>query len=200
MKKSIVLLIVIFLMTTLLNCSKNETAPPQQQKAENLQLETSQKGEEAKCSPISFCANEPNGFRGIDWGTDISQLPDFSYLFDEEDGRKIYHRKGDEMVIGAAKLSSIGYFFWEGKLHSVAVSVSGYNNWVALKDACFAKYGEGIRITDDKFMWIGTKSGINLKYNVGSEMGYLYMTSIEIDTQKHNYEQQKAHEGAQKGF
>lgn len=209
MKKSIILVILTFLIATLINCSKNETVTSPQQKSEdmqmrqkneNLQLDTTKKDEEAKCLPLSFCSNEPSGFRGIDWGTNISQLTDFSYLYDENDGRKIYHRNGDEMIIGGAKLSSIGYFFCDGKFHSVGVAVSGYNNWEALKDACFTRYGEGRRITDDSFKWIGTKSFINLRYDVGSEMGFLYITSVEIEKQKYNYEQQKAREGAQRGF
>ena len=91
--------------------------------------------------------NEPDGFRGIRWGTDISTLEGMEYLSTDPSygGMNVYAREGDSLYIGGAKLQSINYDFWRGKFCSVVVHTKGYINFSALKDACFARFRKGFQ-------------------------------------------------------
>jgi hypothetical protein len=69
--------------------------------------------------------SEPDGFRGINWGTDVStlKLRDLKLIDESPDGQtKCYDRKDDVMEIGAAKIKNIGYCFWRGKFFAVIVT------------------------------------------------------------------------------
>ena len=56
--------------------------------------------------------NEPNGFRGIKWGTDIKTLKDMKYLINYEDVIDMYSRDKDKLFFGKAKIGSIHYIFY----------------------------------------------------------------------------------------
>ena len=59
--------------------------------------------------------SEPDGFRGIKWGTDISTLKDMEYLFTDPSygGIEVYRKKNDNLRIGGVRLKTIIYGFWE---------------------------------------------------------------------------------------
>ena len=54
--------------------------------------------------------NEPDGFRGIKWGTDINTLSNMTVVNSDGDTHT-YERTGDEMKIGNAELAVLTYFF-----------------------------------------------------------------------------------------
>ena len=55
--------------------------------------------------------NEPDGFRGIKWETDIKYLPDM--VLDEDGGdSKPYQRNGDTLNIGDAAVESCSYIYF----------------------------------------------------------------------------------------
>jgi len=86
--------------------------------------------------------SEPDGFRGVKWGTPISELKDFEYQGTLRDGRKAYARVGDNMRIGDAQLRRVVYFFENDVLSSVTVATKpGYCG--ELKEAVVAWFGEG---------------------------------------------------------
>ncbi|MDD3726106.1 MAG: hypothetical protein PHI44_02780 [Candidatus Ratteibacteria bacterium] len=147
---------------------------------------------------------EPDGFRGIKWGTDISTLPDMKYFRTDPSfgGVKMYIRKGDKLQMGAAKLESIEYGFWQGKLCNVWIITKGYTNWCGLKEATFEKFGKGGQSNEyiEKYVWFGTKTEMLLEYNEISEEGTLCILSAEISEQQKKWEKQKAKEGAETGF
>jgi len=61
--------------------------------------------------PAFAFQNEPDGFRGIKWGTNISELPDMS-LSEDYGNSKFYLRKGEKLKIGDADIDRIGYGFY----------------------------------------------------------------------------------------
>jgi len=150
--------------------------------------------------------SEPDGFRGIKWGTDISTLSDMEYFRTDPGygGIKVYTRKNEDLHLGAAKLKIIGYNFWRGKFCSVQVITKSWTNWDALKDAVFEKFGIGRGFQDNKsieyYYWMGDITGMSLEYNKVSEKGILFMCSEELNKQIEAYKKQKAKEGAEKGF
>jgi hypothetical protein len=57
---------------------------------------------------------ELEGFRGINWGTDLSMLSDMVPSGSDSSDSEIipYLRNGDELKIGSANLERIEYGFW----------------------------------------------------------------------------------------
>lgn len=97
----------------------------------------------ASSNPLLAFENEPNGFRGIKWGTDISTLKDLKHIRDDHEGSvKYYKKEGEELKIGEAELESIEYGFWRGKLATVTVHTEGVFNYDKLITACKTKFGE----------------------------------------------------------
>jgi hypothetical protein len=132
---------------------------------------------------------EPDGFRGIKWGTDLSTLRGMELV--ENDGvDKFYKNKEDNMTLGASQLNEIIYVFWNDKFASVLIQTNGLENYGHLKDACFEKFGEGMRTDADQrlnieyYIWEGAITGIDLKYEKINNVGLLYIFSLELKQKK----------------
>jgi len=71
--------------------------------------------------------SEPDGFRGIRWGTPISLLDQMVQVWEEGDLR-YYEREGDVLEIGGAKLHKIIYVFWNDRfLEARALILKNYD-------------------------------------------------------------------------
>ena len=159
-------------------------------------------------SNLSFAGykpgSEPDGFRGIKWGTDISTLSDMEYLETDPSfgGTKRYTRKNESLHLGGAKLKIIKYGFWRGKFCNVYVITEGYINWTGLKETVFEKFGSGYQDNEyiEYYIWGGDITGMSLEYNEISGRGKLLVFSKEILKQQKAYEKEKAKEGAETGF
>jgi len=158
---------------------------------------------------LSFAGNyrknsEPNGFRGIKWGTSLSSLPDMTFTGNSsDDGNfKAYIKKGDNMHIGNAKLKFLLYLFWKGKFYGVGIGTSGFINWNGLKDAVFEKFGKGYQSNKfiKSYVWYGKKTDMTLDYNEISEEANFGMWSYIINKEKDKWEHEKTKEGAKKEF
>jgi hypothetical protein len=92
--------------------------------------------------------NEPDGFRGIKWGVDLSKVKDMVYIgFDSAGtGNKLYKKKNEDMKFGAASLK---YFIYHctpnDKYYLVQMITAGFLNYSNLRDACFEKL---VRVRD----------------------------------------------------
>lgn len=147
---------------------------------------------------------EPDGFRGIKWGQNISTVPGLKYVetYPDHGGIQEYTRKGDKLKIGGAKLKTIKYRFWRNKLYSVAILIEGSANWAGLRDAVFEKFGQGNQSNEyiERYSWFGETTRMELKYSEILEEGYLCMSSKKMGDQTDAYDIQKAKEGVEKGF
>ena len=148
--------------------------------------------------------NEPDGFRGIKWGTDISTLKAMNHVRTDPSYGSVefYTRKWDELRIGDAQLYNIEYAFWKGKFASVWIYSIGYANWLDLRDATVARFGEGYQPHRylEQYLWYGSSTMILLQYNQIRREGTLCMFSQAIAKEQEEYDKQKAKEGAKKGF
>jgi len=120
--------------------------------------------------PISALAfqNEPDGFRGIEWGTDISEWPDMTHV-----SENVYQRENDELTIGDANVKKIHYKTYEGRLWGVSITYEDYNNHEKLKQTFFYLYGEADysnRLTE-RYHWHGSDIWISLHYSEGLDWG-----------------------------
>jgi hypothetical protein len=150
------------------------------------------------CFTNSFAfQNEPDGFRGIKWGTKIETLKDMRKLY-TKGNTTVYMRKNDKLQIGDAELQNISYMFWQDKFYSVYIQTKGYLNWAALKKVLFLKFGKGNQ--DNKYTeyyrW-GLFSGkvvIYFKYNQISEQGTLMIRGNKIVNEMRQSKRQKGKE------
>ena len=92
--------------------------------------------------------SEPNGFRGIKWGTDISKLPGMLPATRRESrlltikGGKQYMREKENLFLGSIELTRIGYHTWHDKFYQVSLFTEGPKNVSALKNFIKTKYGD----------------------------------------------------------
>lgn len=170
--------------------------------------------------------NEPDSFRDIKWGTDISSLSGMNYIEDfstpiegvSTPNLKVYTRENDELQIGGAKLEEISYLFYKNKFSMVAITTNGLANFKALKDATFTKFGKGQQPTVktekrtveeiwglvEQWVWFGETTSIALKYDESSKVGILGLGSPKylnkVERQMRTDQKQRAKKGAEKGF
>jgi len=130
---------------------------------------------------------EPNGFRGIKWGTDINTLPDMKYVKTDPSDTRLYVKQNDELKIGSATFKRIEYWFWRAKFYKVNICTEGYENWIGLKEAFFKKYGPGLHYQwsehTKQYWWFGKKTVIILEYDEVLKEGYLWTASTEMNKQ-----------------
>ena len=152
--------------------------------------------------------SEPEGFRGIKWGTDLSSLGKVAESLKEIrtdlsfGGVDIYLRRGDELTLDGVDLERIEYLFWRGQFCGVRLYAKGYSDFLALKEAMFARFGPGYQSNKfiERYIWLGKITSLFLRYNGFSREGTLSMTSSEVYKQWRKYDSEKAKEGAEKRF
>jgi hypothetical protein len=127
--------------------------------------------------------SEPDGFREIKWGTDISTLRGME-LIKDDGSEKYYQKREDNLTIGTSQLSEITYGFLDGKFANIIIHTIGYVNYGHLKDACFEKFGKGWRTDADEkfdiqsFAWFGDTTWVSLKYDKVKDEGVLRYSLI----------------------
>jgi hypothetical protein len=160
---------------------------------------------------------DPEGFRDIKWGTEISTLKDMEEVEqDKSSGRDLvwYRRKGDTLAIGGAKLESIFYSFWMGEFESVWIDFEGEANFQALKKEFFERFGKARESAGnmDKaerralrqrspterpgpfYAWFGENTEIWLSYSKDRHKGTFTMNSRKISEERRDYEKEKLKE------
>lgn len=129
--------------------------------------------------------NEPDGFRGLKWGTTLSSLSGLQFVHKDDDGIKYYTIKTDKLTIGSAHVQSIWYGFWRGKLYSSFVVFKGSHNWDIIKGSLFEKFGSGRDLQGESFAWRGGKTNIITSWNRFSNDGSMAMFSTQLEEEKH---------------
>jgi hypothetical protein len=139
--------------------------------------------------------NEPDGFRGIKWGTKIDTLNDMTKR-DKEQTFAIYERNNDKLQIGNVDLKVLYYMFWQGKFNNMFAEIEGYSNWISLKQIYLSKYGKGKqkKRSIEKYRWgnFSGKTVILLEYNGVSNVGTLMIFGAKIMKEGIQFEKQKS--------
>jgi hypothetical protein len=161
--------------------------------------------------------SEPDGFMGIEWGTEISTLKDMERVKQEKSLNSDlvwYAREGDTLAIGKAKLESIFYSFWMGKFESVWVDFKGDENFEFLKKELFERFGKvldsegsmqkmGKRAQEERslteragtfYAWGGKNTEVWLSYSKDRHKGTLTINSRKISEERRDYEEEKEKE------
>ena len=135
---------------------------------------------------------EPDGFRGLKWGTDIATLdPLHTMEVIAIVGPFVYYKKNKEdLHLVTVKLNDIIYEFWNGKFSGVIIKVKGSGQFQILKDYVFARFGEGQRskilqqMNVQDFYYNGVKTRMYLKYSDLDHAGELCLYSIALLSQQ----------------
>jgi hypothetical protein len=153
----------------------------------------------ATVSAFAF-QNEPDGFRGIKWGSDFSQHKNQMTLV--EGGKfNLYRREGDKMSIGGAKLESIQYGYEQNRFVVVIIDTEGAANKSALIDAFRSQFGPASKSSHDpeEQQWWGSKTLIHIECQPFLDACRAAMTSMEM-LKAERERRRKAAEGAKKDF
>ena len=137
--------------------------------------------------PAFAFQNEPDGFRGIKWGTNISELNDM--LVAESGKDTVYYiRKNDTLKIGNADIDQISYGFYKNRLFVVLVEYNGYLNFTKLKAILIDQYGkpEQPNRLMEKYFWSGGTVDIFFDYNEMSKNGNFYCAFRPIQEERAN--------------
>ena len=127
--------------------------------------------------------NEPDNFRGIKWGTNLSDLPDMRLQITKTGGNlKMYLRRGDKMKIGDAELTVIIYVFYKDRFVSVMISFESASNFEAIKKTLFSVYGKGRQDNPfiEEYKWMGADVRILLEKGfLKGQVLYSYMPILK---------------------
>lgn len=145
--------------------------------------------------------NEPDGFRGIPWGTPIENHMAEMQRIDAKDHLILYERNNDQMTIGGAELEKLRYIFYKGVFYSVMIDASGISNRIKLTDAFQSQFGAGVKPNRylNQFHWIGSKARISLNCTMAEKCTGL-IVSREISDRQRAEEKAETSEKAKKDF
>lgn len=136
--------------------------------------------------------SEPDGFRDIKWGTDLSGLTGMTLdqtgmnMFREyiDINLIFYTRRNDNLQIDGARVGNIGYGFYKEKFYDVLIVIDGVENFEELKNVLKQKFGKGEHLNVfNCWHWSGKRTIMFLKYSKSLNQGVFCMTSTKIQKQ-----------------
>lgn len=165
---------------------------------------------------------EPNGFRDIKWGTEISTLKGMEKVEQgksSHSGTVWYERKGDELAMGKGKFENIFYSFWMGNFESVWIDIKGKKNFEAVKEELFKQFGKSLELDErmknvdniegreqpathhdgELYSWWGKNADMLLIYSKEDDKGTLTISSRKVSEERSAYEEQREKEERLKG-
>ncbi len=122
--------------------------------------------------------NEPDGFRGLNWGDPPSK--DMKLLGEVRNRANVYELPDDKMFLGSVPLFLVGYIFYEDRFMTGLMYFKGKDNYDLLESICKQRYGEDADVGFYTIQWIDQKSFIFLKYDYADEEGSLSISSTSI--------------------
>jgi hypothetical protein len=158
--------------------------------------------------------SDPDGFRGIKWGAEISTLNDMEKVEQDVSSNSDlvwYTRKGDPLTIGKANLENLFYSFWMGNFESVWIGFRGDENFETLKKELFERFGKvlesaelmkkmdseagrepsTIRHGEEFYAWWGKNTEMSLSYSRDRHKGTLNINSKRMSEERSAYEKQR---------
>ena len=129
--------------------------------------------------------DDPNGFNGYTWGMPLTKFPGFKLVRDlgstdfvQDVG--VYENPGETLTLNEAPLATIRYRFVENQLESISFRYTGRENRDKLVRWLEERYGKLTapeRRMVNAVPWYGDQTVINLKYDVVTKEGTLYVFS-----------------------
>ncbi len=141
----------------------------------------------AVAGTVGAFRNEPDGFRGIKWGTKIGALTGMEFVR-VEGAETSYIRPDEKLKIGDAVIERITYGFYRDEFYKVTIQFKGLMNYLHLKKTLTDLYGDGDNIPGtDVHTWTGRKTVVVVEFkgmlNEG-EVLYTYKPVMEKMTKE----------------
>jgi hypothetical protein len=135
--------------------------------------------------PALAFQNEPDGFRGIKWGTNISELSDMLVVESGKD-TLYYSRKDENMKVGDADIDQISYGFYKNRFFVVLVEYHGHSNFTKLKAILIDQYGKAEQPNQlmERYFWFGGTVDIYFDYNDMHKNGNIYYSFRPIQQER----------------
>jgi hypothetical protein len=134
------------------------------------------------------------GFRDAHFESPTTAFKDLVLI---DPRKKSYYRRGDSKKIGGAQVNSIYYYFYKGKLASVAITTKGIEDSRALLAALKAQYGPGEQPNDriEKYEWLAGRVKMVYDQNIITDDATVVMLSTYMAHQQ-NTDKAAAAKGA----
>jgi hypothetical protein len=134
------------------------------------------------CKLVSFMTgSEPEGYNGIQWETKLSTLERMKHTRTDptHGGIEFYVKEGDTFKLENGTQKPVQYGFWREKFYVAVVNTKGPEEWNALKDAVFKKFGVGAKpfVNREEYLWVGKNAVMALQYDENSKTGTFYIRS-----------------------
>lgn len=139
-------------------------------------------------------ADEPSGFRGINWGDSLAAHAKDMRKMDGRNDTGFFARKNDKLTIGRAELTNILYVFYKEKFMGVMLKTKGFINGDALLKAFTAQYGDPVQENPyiKKYGWRWFDVSVSLDCNSVTDNCIGYMVSLPMVKQRESDEQEAA--------
>ncbi len=118
----------------------------------------------------------------IEWGANISDLPDMVLMEVVGDGKKVYTREGQKMKIGDADIERVMYGFHKERLYELEIHFRSFFNFVKLKEILFKLYGPGLQPSRflETYHWYRKETSVFLSYDEKTGKGVIGYTFLPI--------------------
>ena len=131
-------------------------------------------------SEIRWC-----GLRDLRWGIGrhtLGMMQEIESRTDQTDIKE-FVRKNEDLKLGKAQLDSIVYAFWRHRLYAVTIWISGHDNYLALRNEIFNRFGVGLKSdkNTERYLWSDTYSDRMLKYVEADQTGLFWMRSKDLN-------------------
>ncbi len=144
--------------------------------------------EEYSGSPMYY-RGEPDGFRGIKWGTNISEVKDMVLIAEPYEDAKVYKKRNEDLSAWGVGFDNIEYTFDKGKFSDLTAKTKGAQKWEALKASLFKNYGRAFNENllsfsrgPEQYVWgVDKVTNLTIEYAADSQEVTLTMYSIEIE-------------------
>lgn len=128
---------------------------------------------------VTFRGGEPDGFNSIKWQTKLSQVEGLKFFRTDfsAGGIDFYHKDEVGLLLANGKVAPVQYGFWREKFYVGMVTTQGLEDWNALKEAAFNKFGVGAKpfLNKEEYLWVGKVAVMALRYDERQKMGTLYI-------------------------
>jgi hypothetical protein len=139
---------------------------------------------------FAWAQQDPGGFNGIPWDSDIGQRADFIALVEVRNYR-IYVRSGEVHEIEGAEVEEIRYESYKDRFYSATVRFSGDRNFRLLLESLFRRYGPAEDRTKSiaEYEWSSSEVNVILRYYISQKSGsieYQYIPVFDQITREEN--------------
>lgn len=124
-------------------------------------------------------AGAPTSFRGVGFGSDISNYPEMQRV--PKSGKSgAYYRPEEKLELYGVPVVSVAYYFPEGKLEGVGVVLREEHNHFMIKDQLIAKYGPGTQV-GNQYGWSWKDFTIVLRRDGGERFALVFSVEHPVD-------------------